>query len=683
MKKFMPHIAIIVAAGMTLSAGAAETTNPHDVSLEAVRTVGSVTTGMKFNAIGFTSEAGAETSVYLTQDGTQSGAQLDLTSANLYFDGTGTTVIAGGNVKSDTTVANGVSTSGYAFVVAEGSVVLDNAQLGNIKQNLSVGTAYTNGGSATLTLKNGAVLETTNYYNSVGANGTAGTINVSGTGTTLKTQQITLGAGTSGMTSYASTGLAKSDTEFYWTPAALYDDNVSVAEGTGTINVSDGAKMYVGDGNPSGSTNKLQIFNGSVNVDGENSELVLGDKSKLTMDPNYGTLAQASEFSNAINVTNGGKVSVGSDSDGNAGALAYFSMGLLYGDGYNVSSALNVGGSGSEVAIETASVFIGGVAMSLTSTENASTQTTISVSDGANLAVSATTGSVDVGYTDSAYSDLENRVTFEISGEDTSFTLESAEKYVALGTSGRENTSVTFNVSDGASAEISAGTTIYADSGTEISVSGDGSALSTAGSLLLDDGSVLSIGSGSAWSSDGDVTVKDGATLAIDVSSANPASVTFTEGATLSLADGAVVKLTLGDEELESLKNDAGLGLAGIFSGATLSVSENAVFEIFDSSGTSVGTAKVGTSDNGGTTLFIPEPSAFVYPSNKWLIEAGTFSVKPWYTIQNIAYEKGVIKDGLIGNSKVMFFDIWDVVGLYEQELKNNPYKLYGLERQI
>lgn len=72
-----------------------------------------------------------------------------------------------------------------------------------------------------------------------------------------------------------------------------------------------------------------------------------------------------------------------------------------------------------------------------------------------------------------------------------------------------------------------------------------------------------------------------------------------------------------------------------------------------------------------------------IYPSNKWLIEAGTFSVKPWYTIQNIAYEKGVIKDGLIGNSKVMFFDIWDVVGLYEQELKNNPYKLYGLERQI
>ena len=68
-----------------------------------------------------------------------------------------------------------------------------------------------------------------------------------------------------------------------------------------------------------------------------------------------------------------------------------------------------------------------------------------------------------------------------------------------------------------------------------------------------------------------------------------------------------------------------------------------------------------------------------LYPPDKWFIEAGAFSVKPWYTIQKMAYEKGVIKESKIGNSKVMFFDIWDVVGLYEQELKRNPYKLYGL----
>lgn len=69
-----------------------------------------------------------------------------------------------------------------------------------------------------------------------------------------------------------------------------------------------------------------------------------------------------------------------------------------------------------------------------------------------------------------------------------------------------------------------------------------------------------------------------------------------------------------------------------------------------------------------------------LYPPDEWMIEAGTFPVKPWYAIQNMAYEKGVIKDGLIGNSKVMFFDIWDVVSLYEHELKRDPYKLYGLK---
>lgn len=71
-----------------------------------------------------------------------------------------------------------------------------------------------------------------------------------------------------------------------------------------------------------------------------------------------------------------------------------------------------------------------------------------------------------------------------------------------------------------------------------------------------------------------------------------------------------------------------------------------------------------------------------IYPPDRWLIETGTFPVKPWYTIQNTAYKKGVIKDGTIGNSKVMLFDIWDVIGLYEQEIKNNPYRLYNLQER-
>ena len=67
------------------------------------------------------------------------------------------------------------------------------------------------------------------------------------------------------------------------------------------------------------------------------------------------------------------------------------------------------------------------------------------------------------------------------------------------------------------------------------------------------------------------------------------------------------------------------------------------------------------------------------YPSDEWFVEAGEPLVKPWYTIQNMAYQKGVIKDGYIGKCKYMFFDIWDVVSIYRKELETNPFQLYGL----
>ncbi len=70
-----------------------------------------------------------------------------------------------------------------------------------------------------------------------------------------------------------------------------------------------------------------------------------------------------------------------------------------------------------------------------------------------------------------------------------------------------------------------------------------------------------------------------------------------------------------------------------------------------------------------------------IYPPEQWVIEMGEPPVKPWYTIQEMAYRKGLIKTGVIGNCKCMFFDIWDVVGIYERELRNNPFKLYGMKQ--
>ena len=70
-----------------------------------------------------------------------------------------------------------------------------------------------------------------------------------------------------------------------------------------------------------------------------------------------------------------------------------------------------------------------------------------------------------------------------------------------------------------------------------------------------------------------------------------------------------------------------------------------------------------------------------IYPHDEWFIEAGHPPVKAWYKIQAMAYEKGLIKEMYIGDCKAMFFDIWSVVSLYENELRNDPYGLWGMKR--
>ncbi|MGN1119007.1 MAG: AAC(3) family N-acetyltransferase [Oscillospiraceae bacterium] len=79
--------------------------------------------------------------------------------------------------------------------------------------------------------------------------------------------------------------------------------------------------------------------------------------------------------------------------------------------------------------------------------------------------------------------------------------------------------------------------------------------------------------------------------------------------------------------------------------------------------------------------IFAPsEAVCEVYPPDEWFIETGEPPVKPWYTIQDMAYRRGLIKDGYIGKCKYMFFNILDVVGIYRHELETAPFKLYGLE---
>jgi hypothetical protein len=78
--------------------------------------------------------------------------------------------------------------------------------------------------------------------------------------------------------------------------------------------------------------------------------------------------------------------------------------------------------------------------------------------------------------------------------------------------------------------------------------------------------------------------------------------------------------------------------------------------------------------------IFLPSENVNkIYPPNEWFIETSAPPVKPWYTIQDIAYQRNYIKEIMIGKCKCMYFKVKDVVDLYSEALKSDPYSLYGL----
>ena len=74
-----------------------------------------------------------------------------------------------------------------------------------------------------------------------------------------------------------------------------------------------------------------------------------------------------------------------------------------------------------------------------------------------------------------------------------------------------------------------------------------------------------------------------------------------------------------------------------------------------------------------------PKEAWAIYPQNEWFVEAWEPSIKPWYKIQEMAYDKGFISDSMIGGAKCMLMEVKPVITLYRQALETNPTGLYGL----
>lgn len=437
----------------------------------------------------------------------------------------------------------------------------------------------------------------------------------------LKTRQITLGADTSGLTAFSdATTYGENNGKLYWTPKYLATDEqykdakARAADATGTINISGGAKMYVGEGNADRSNNKLQIFNGVVNVDGSGSELILGNNCYLTMDPNYGTLpngasGQEFHFNNVISVTDGGKVSV---ADG--GKLYNFTAGVLYGERYNVNTDITVSGAGSEFSAETnGKVMLGGAQAAQYSygVSDGVSDVNVSVTDGATAKISGKT--VDIGWDASGGNSAKVDVDIEASDEGSRLEIEATDGSIFLNYRGDVTSAL--SAENGATLSLGASGWISVGDGATIAAAGGTLETTATGGVLLESGAKLVLEDDAVWTAAGDVTLKPGAEMTVSIATTGNAAadIKFSESAKLAFKDGAVLNLTLGENEtLAVLQDKSKIYLGEIFEGATLSVYDDMTVGILTFGGESeLGRYDVQEEADGRLFIVIPEPSAF------------------------------------------------------------------------
>ena len=330
------------------------------------------------------------------------------------------------------------------------------------------------------------------------------------------------------------------------------------------------------------------------------------------MDPNYGTLpngggenGQKFYFNNAISVTDGGKVRV---ADG--GKLYNFTAGVLYGERYNVKTDITVSGAGSEFSAETnGNVMLGGAqaTQSGITTSDGVSDVNVSVTDGATAKISGKT--VDIGWDASGGNSAKVEVDIAASGEGSRLEIEATNGNIFLNYQG--NVTSALSSEDGATLRLDASGGISVGDGATIAAAGGTLETTATGGVLLESGAKLVLGDDAVWTAAGDVTLKSGAEMTVSIATGTAADITFSENAQLAFESGAVLNLTLGENEtLAVLQDKSRIYLGDIFEGATLSVYDDMTVGILTFGGeTELGRYDV-QEENGQVFIVIPEPSA-------------------------------------------------------------------------
>jgi aminoglycoside N3'-acetyltransferase len=94
---------------------------------------------------------------------------------------------------------------------------------------------------------------------------------------------------------------------------------------------------------------------------------------------------------------------------------------------------------------------------------------------------------------------------------------------------------------------------------------------------------------------------------------------------------------------------------------------------------------KAGMPEKIETYFELPIALQAQYPRDQWYVEYSEpgrpAPADAWGKIQKEAEERGLLKHGSIGEAECLLFKARDVVGIYEEHLRKDPFALFGIQK--
>lgn len=74
------------------------------------------------------------------------------------------------------------------------------------------------------------------------------------------------------------------------------------------------------------------------------------------------------------------------------------------------------------------------------------------------------------------------------------------------------------------------------------------------------------------------------------------------------------------------------------------------------------------------------EDLARTYPRERWYVEVGTTPEDGWAKVQDEAFARGLVTEGMVGAARCLLMPVAEVIGIYETALRTDPCGLFGID---